>query len=262
MNNPYQKIQRSFRGNIISIISVMVFFIIWEIVSAGGYVNPLFIGRPTKILNELPILFNDKPFVEGLLGSVIVLLLGYVISIVLGITIGFVAGLNKRIYYIFRPFIFAIQTIPFIAYLPLIIIWFGVGLTAKLTVIVLMAIIPIIINTIEGVRSVDEDLTIMAKSFSASRLFIMKKVEFRQTLPYIISGSRIAFGKAFIAVIVAEFYGFGKGLGYYISFYGLTLKPNKLMAIMLIILFINVAIFGIIRFIESKYLFYMKGLNE
>ena len=248
--------------NLISIVATMGFLATWEIVSVFGIINDLYIGQPTKIFGEIFILLSATSFLEGLVSSLIALFVGYFIALTMGVIIGFAAGLDKKIYAIFRPFIFAINSTPFIVYLPLVIIWFGVDTNAKIMVVVLMAIIPVIINTIEGVRAANPDLIAMSKAFSTSKFFTLRRVIFREALPYIFSGSRIAFGRAFIAVIIAETFGFGKGLGYYISFYGLTLKANKLMAIILMILLINVTVLGIIKLLEQKYLFYMKGINE
>lgn len=232
---------------LLSIISVAIFMLIWEFVSINKLINPIFIGQPSQIINELFVLFSNNDFFNAFTNSLNALIKGYLLALFIGVGIGYLLGLSKNFYYIARPYVFAINSIPLLAFIPLIILWVGVGSEAKITVIVLMAIIPFIMNSYEGIRSVDQKLIEMANSFQISKSKQIKDIYFWQSLPFVLSASRIALGRAFIGLIVAEFYGFEKGIGYYISFYGMTYKPNKLMAILLIILLLNILITTIIR---------------
>lgn len=235
----------------ISLISVAVFILLWEYIAVHRIVDPIFIGRPSLILGEFLSFFSNKIFLTSYFASIKTLLLGYLIALILGTVLGIIFGLNKLIYAALKPYIYAINSIPALAFIPIIIIWFGIGVFPKFFIIVLTAIIPMILNVIEGVNSVDKKLLKMAQSFSAGYFFRVKKIIIYEVIPFVVSGARNALGKAFVALIIAEFYGLGKdGLGYYISYYGETYKTNKFFAVLGVVLLTSLVLTYLLKLIE------------
>lgn len=237
---------------LISLFAVLLFLLSWEALVIFGALDMLYVGQPTGILLRFLGLSKNKEISLALSNTLWAVALGYTISILLGSFLGFISGINKQVYYFLRPLFFSIQTIPAIVFLPLFALWFGAGFEAKVVIIVTMSIGPIIINTYQGVRETDENLIKMAISFGANKFFIFRNIMLFQSLPYILAGAKSSVGKALIAVILAEFYGFGRGLGYYLSYYGATYKINDFMAVIMIIILFNMLLLFVINLLNRS----------
>ena len=236
---------------ITAILSFSVFILVWQFISFYKIVDPTFIGMPSKILKEGINLFKCGEINKYIYASLISFFLGVLLSSIVSILGGMIVASRKTLYRMIAPYIFTINSVPVILILPLIIIWFGIGFNAKLVVIFLMSFVPFFTIIVDGVRSFDDSLVKMAKSFKAKKIFILKTITFFQALPFIFSGLRVAVGRAIIALIVAEFFGLGKGLGYLASFYGATYQINRLMVIIFLIVFFNLFIVKLIDLTEK-----------
>ena len=241
------------KSYLISIFSIFIFIILWQLIGQLKIIDPLFIGSPVQIAKEIIDFFISGEIYPHLLASFQAFVIGLILAILIGVTGGLAVGLKDNLYNFISPYLFALHSTPKIALMPLIIIWFGIGFKAKITLIFLMSVIPIIVSTVDSAKTIDSSLIKMAHSFKASNSFVIKTIIFYGSLPYIISGIRIAVGRAFIGLVVAEFFGLGIGLGYLISFYGATFQTNRLMAIIVLIVIFNFLIVNvIIYFIEKK----------
>jgi NitT/TauT family transport system permease protein len=174
--------------------------------------------------------------------------IGLIIAIIIGVVVGIAVGGSKKLEAAIKPYVFALNSLPLVAIIPLMIIWFGIGAFSKTVVVFLVAVIPIIISVSDGVKTVDQNLVKMAESFGASKI----KVIFFHSLPNIISGIRIAVGRALVGLLAAEFFGFGKGIGYLISLYGSTFEVNKMMALVLLVIAFNILMIALINITEKK----------
>lgn len=150
---------------------------------------------------------------DDLISSTQGFLIGFVLASVLGIAIGMLMAFSKIIFDMLDPWVSALYSTPLIALAPVFIIVFGLGMTAKVAVVLTLAIFPVIINTTAGMRTTDKDLIETAESFGASRIDIFRKVMLPWSVPFIVTGLRLAVGRALIGVVVAEFFGSRDGLG-------------------------------------------------
>jgi ABC-type nitrate/sulfonate/bicarbonate transport system permease component len=141
-------------------------------------------------------------------------LIGFVLSAIAGIAIGVVMAMSKIIFDFLDVWVSALYSTPLIALAPLFIIVFGIGLGAKVAVVITLAIFPVIINTTAGIRTADEQLIETAYSFGANRRQIFVKVLLPWAVPFIVTGLRLAVGRGLIGVVVAEFFGSVSGLGH------------------------------------------------
>jgi NitT/TauT family transport system permease protein len=141
-------------------------------------------------------------------------LIGLVLSAVAGIAIGVLMAMSKIVFDFLDVWVSALYSTPLIALAPLFIIVFGIGLQAKVAVVITLAIFPVIINTTAGIRTADEQLIETAYSFGANRRQIFLKVLLPWAVPFIVTGLRLAVGRALIGVVVAEFFGSVSGLGH------------------------------------------------
>jgi NitT/TauT family transport system permease protein len=241
------------KRNYISILSVSVFLLLWEIGSRVGFLPSDYVGTPSKIFIEFFGLFTAQNLSDYLLPSVESLFLGLALAIIMGVVLGYAIGMNITVRKIFKPFLFAINAVPAVVFFPLIILTLGISLQSVILTIVLMCFVPVMINVMEGVSSTDSQLLSMADSFGSKKLFVLKNIIFYSTLPYIFAGTRAAIGKSVIALIVAELYGLNQGIGYLVSYYGSTFQINKLMSLVLFILVLNGILFTILMGFEKLF---------
>jgi NitT/TauT family transport system permease protein len=127
------------------------------------------------------------------------------------------------------------QATPRIALMPLFIIWFGLGITSKIVVVLLSAIFPLIVNLQVAMSTIDADLVRVARSYGATRWQIFRSVALPTSVPFLITGLRLAAGRGLLGVIVAEVFGGSEGIGYMIQYAGATFQTDKVFAGVLVV---------------------------
>lgn len=236
----------------LSIISILVFFVLWEIVARLNLISPLFISSPSKIYKAGSVLVLSGEIFPHVWISLKAYFMGFFAGIVLGVSGGLVIGYNRYLYKIFLPYVLALNSLPTIAIIPLVIIWFGIGIQAKIIIVLLMTVKPILINTINAVINTDKNMIKMAKSFGASHYQILSGIVFFSALPFVFSSLQMAIGRGITGLVVGEMFGYGKGLGFLVSFYGNTFQTPRLMFVVMILLVISLTISRIVYAIERK----------
>ena len=159
------------------------------------------------------------------------------LSVIFAIPFGIAIGWYKRFAYVCDPFVNAMNATPRVALLPLVIIWLGIGILSKVGIIFLGAVFPLLINTRDGVKTTPANLLTAARSFGASEWQIFKSVVLPSTVPFILTGLRLAVGRALIGVMVGELYAATAGIGFMITVAGATFQTDKV--------FVGVLIFAI-----------------
>jgi NitT/TauT family transport system permease protein len=218
--------------------AVIIFLLAWE--SVGNWfalINPMFMSAPSLILKAAWQMFSTGEIYNDLYVSGIEFLWGYLLSIVVAIPFGIAIGWYKKFAYICDPFVNAMNATPRVALLPLVIIWLGIGILSKVGIIFLGAVFPLLINTRDGVKTTPANLLTAARSFGASEWQIFKAVVLPSTIPFILTGLRLAVGRALIGVMVGELYAATAGIGFMITVAGATFQTDKV--------FVGVAIFAI-----------------
>jgi NitT/TauT family transport system permease protein len=150
------------------------------------------------------------------------------------IPFGIMIGWYKRAGYIFDPFVNAMNATPRVALLPLVIIWLGIGIMSKVGIIFLGAVFSILINTRDGVKTTPLNLLTAARSFGASEWMVFKTVVVPSTIPFILTGLRLAVGRALVGVLVGELYAATAGIGFMITVAGATFQTDKVFVGVLI----------------------------
>lgn len=226
----------------------------WEILVRGGVADPFFVSSPSAIIREGYKVIASGEMIPHLVASLGAVLGALAIALVVGIATGIAAGFYKKIGMVAGPYLFAANALPIIAITPIIILWFGFGLVAKTLIIFLMAVIPIIIAAMDGAMSVDRELLVMARLFGANDKTIIRSIVLWHAAPFIYSGARIAVGRAFIGLVVAEIFGYNKGLGYLIALYSANYQTALLMTTVIVLLACNIALVKLVALIEKKHI--------
>src|ERR1043166_2452821 len=223
---------------ILGAAAVILFLTAWELVgNTLQLINPMFMSAPSLVFKAAYQLFASGEIFNDLYVSGIEFVVGYLLSVVVAIPFGIAIGWYKRFAWVCDPFVNAMNATPRIALLPLVINWLGIGIISKVGIIFLGAVFPLLINTRDGGKTTPHNLLTAARSFGASERMIFTPVVLPSTVPFILTGLRLAVGRALIGVMVGELYAATAGIGFMITVAGATFQTDKV--------FVGVGIFAL-----------------
>jgi ABC-type nitrate/sulfonate/bicarbonate transport system permease component len=200
----------------LGIASIAILLLLWEALPRIVTMNAgtkLFFTTPSQIVGTLWRLFSTGAIWAPLGVSASGFAVGLALSVVVGLPLGVLIGRSRTLNAMLDPFITAFNATPRLVFLPLVMLWLGLGLWTKVVIVFIGALFPILINTYEGVRNADKTLINVVRSFGASEWDVARLVVVPNATPYIIAGLRLAIGRAVLGVVVAEFFGSESGLG-------------------------------------------------
>ena len=228
--------------------------------ASPALVNPLFLPSASSMFEALwhgltttapPGAVISGSIADHLAYSMTNLSIGLAIACVIGIPAGLLMGGNKYVETILSPYVWALASLPRIALVPLFILFLGFTVKMQITIIMLSAVFPIIINAWAGVKTTEKSLLAAAKVFGASRRELYTKVVFPYTLPFIISGIQQGIGRGLIGVIIAEIFGGSKGLGYLIQRAADTFNSSLMYAVLLLLVIVSLSLIQFTRWLEA-----------
>jgi NitT/TauT family transport system permease protein len=178
--------------------------------------------------------------------------LGLALAIAIGIALGLAAGWYRRFSYAIDPFLSALNATPQVAFLPLIVVWVGTGLGARVLIIVFLAVLPIAINARAAVRTTDPRLIKVAASFGAGDFRLFRTIILPSAVPFLLAALRLAIGRGMIGVVVGEIYGSAAGIGAMISQAGSRFQTDKVFVGVLTIVAAGMVLIEIVQRIERR----------
>ena len=255
-----REVWRRSRGFVVTSINIMTFFILWEIVTIYGNINPLFLPKASDMFVELWVGLTTRApegavfsgsILDHFLHSFSNLMFGLSIAILIGVPGGLLMGGNKYIEAILSPYVWALASLPRIALVPLFILFLGFTTTMQVTIIVISAVFPIMINAWAGVKTTEKSLLAAARVFGANRRQLYVKVVLPYTLPFIISGIQQGIGRGLIGVVIAELFGGSNGLGYLIQRSADTFNTAMNFAVLLLLIVMSLSLINFTRWLEA-----------
>jgi NitT/TauT family transport system permease protein len=231
--------------------TLAVILTIWEIVGQMGVISPFMFSWPSKICVESWLFLTDGSLIKHLYISGIEVGIGFAMSLI-GIPIGLCLGYWKKLELSFDPMITALYTTPMVALTPLFVMWFGFETLSKVMMVFTMAIFPIIINTMAGVKTTDASLIKAARSYGASQLQMFTEVILPSTMSFVVTGIRLAIGRALIGVVVAEMLASSKGIGYAIRHASELFHTGEYLGYVGVLMFMSVFLTHILKVVERK----------
>jgi ABC-type nitrate/sulfonate/bicarbonate transport system permease component len=234
---------------IVRLISIAVVIGAWEIF--GRQVNPLFMSYPSAIASAAVGLAGTGELWVALGSSVQTLLLGFVIASSIGVVLGLLIGRYRMVDAATDWLVNALYATPLVAVIPLVTLWFGLGDAAKLFIVSILAVFPVLINTAAGVRNVPSALVDVGTAFAANERQVFLKIILPAALPYMMTGLRLGIGRAIIGMVVAEFFTAITGLGAMIVKYGNAYDTASMFVPILLLMLMGVGITSLVRKIES-----------
>jgi NitT/TauT family transport system permease protein len=194
--------------------SIVAITAVWELLARTMMSNSVSIAAPTEIVAEYVALAETGELWRHVSMSGQEFVYGFLLAAATGIVIGLAMGTSPTVRDYLDPLISALYATPVIALGPLFILWMGIGIASKVAVVFILAVLPIVINTETGIRTVDPHFLETARAFSASRLQVFRKVMLPAALPLILTGVRLGLGRGLIGVVAAELFAAQAGLGY------------------------------------------------
>ena len=176
--------------------------------------------------------------------------LGFGLALVSGMLLASAITLSKTIEKALYPFVIASQTVPIIVIAPMLLVWIGYGLTPKIIVVALISFFPIVVNTVDGMRSVDSDMQKMMRTMGGNRWSIFLKVQLPVSMPYLFSGLRVAIAVSVIGAVIGEWVGSSEGLGYLMIRSKPQFQTERVFAAIAILSVMGIALFALIGLLE------------
>ncbi|MER8976847.1 MULTISPECIES: ABC transporter permease subunit [unclassified Mesorhizobium] len=241
-------------ARLVSAITILMMLAAWTVSARLQLVSPVFLPSPVAVWNKFAVVardgFVDATLLQHIAASVWRVFAALIIALVIGVPIGLAIGISTIGRGIFDPLLEFLRPIPPLAYLPLIIIWFGIGEPSKILVIAIAMLAPVALSTASGVRGVSKERINAARSLGATQRQVIRHVILPSALPSILTGLRIALGAGWSTLVAAELVAATRGLGFMIQSAAQFLVTDVVVMGILVIAAIAFVLEFIIRRIE------------
>jgi NitT/TauT family transport system permease protein len=242
--------------------SAAVLLLLWETLTAASGIPEYLLPRPSAvgavILNDV----RSGLIFPHLLVTATEVVLGFLAAAILGLALGCLVGLSPFAERFVYPYILAIQTIPKVAIAPLMVIWVGFGIQSKIVTAMMVAIFPIIVNVVVGLKTVEPRRVLLMKAFAATPLQTFLKLRLPSMLPYYVAGLEVGVLFAMIGALVGEFLGSAEGLGSLIIRRQASVEVAGVFSVLFFLSLTGIALNRIVRTVGARYAFWAyRGAN-
>lgn len=222
----------------------------WELLAQLGEVQNYLLPAPSEVASAL---WRDRDLLApDAWVTAREVLLGFALALAAGVAIALALHLSPLLRRALYPLVVASQAVPVVVIAPILVIWFGFGMTPKLVVIALICFFPVVVNTLDGLQGVDPDQVKMLRTLGASRLDLLRRLELPGALPFLFSGAKVAVAVAVIGAVFGELVGSDAGLGHAIQVGTAQLETARVFAAVLILSVMAISLFGLIALVERR----------
>jgi NitT/TauT family transport system permease protein len=211
----------------------------------------LFLSSPVKVVQSFVELLGNGELIIHMYASFLEFSYGYLLAVVVGIPLGVLMATTKKANYYLDPWVSFLYATPRVALAPIIVIWFGLGIFSKALIVFLGAVFPILINTYTGIKSVRENLIEVVRAFGGSTMQVLIKVMIPDAIPAIITGLRLAVGRAVIGVVVAEWFGAEAGIGAMVYLYSQVFQPAPVFVGIVVLIVFGQLVFILLERVQG-----------
>jgi NitT/TauT family transport system permease protein len=246
-------IYRRHEAAILGGAAVLVVLAAWEAAWRAGFISPLFFSGPSAITSRFREDLEHGTLLADMAYSGRNFAVGFTLAAAGGVVLGVLVGWYRRLRLLLEPFVAALYATPRIAMIPLIILWFGIGVPSKVFVVFLSAFFPILVNTVAGVKALDDDLLRAARAFCASDRQIFATVAIPGSVPFILTGVRQGVAHGLIGVVVGEMFAGSQGIGFMIAYGGQTFATDTLFVGVAIIAFAGIVLSWLAERLQNRF---------
>jgi NitT/TauT family transport system permease protein len=233
--------------------AVLLAVALWQAIWSAGKISPLFFTGPSTVVSRFWEEWTRGRLKQDLAYSGTNFVIGVGLAIAAGVVLGVIIGWYRRLAMVFEPFVNALYATPRVALIPLILIWFGIGMWSKVFIVFINAFFPVLINTIGGIRATDADLLRAARAFCASDWQIFKTVAIPGAVPFILTGVRQSVALGLIGVVVGEMFGGSQGIGYMVNYGGQTFQTDTVFMGVVIIALSGILLTWLAERLEKRF---------
>ena len=223
----------------------------WEIV--GRQTSPLFLSYPTAIFKAATVMIGSGELLQAFISSLQTVVIGFAAGGAIGIVIGLLIGRYRIVDAATDWLINALYATPLVAVIPLVILWLGLGDLAKLFIVTILTVFPVVINTAAGVRNVPQQLIDVSTAFAANERQVFMKIILPSAVPYMMTGLRLGIGRAIIGMVVAEFFTAITGLGALIVKYSNRYDTASMFVPILVLMMLGIVLTSLVRRAEEHF---------
>jgi NitT/TauT family transport system permease protein len=244
------------RNVTLSLVLLIASLLAWEAIVRVFGIQAFILPPPSQVVVALYRGFASGVYLRNLLVTLVETLLGFIVGSAAGFVLGTAVATNRYVDYFLYPYIVMFQSLPKVALAPLVVIWFGLGLSSKVVNAALVAFFPLLVNTMVGLRSADEDRVSLMRSLHASETQIFWMLRLPNALPFVMAGLDIAMILALIGAIVAEFAGATSGLGTLILSMTYTMDVSGQFSVLLILSVVGLVLNRLVQMVRRRVLFW------
>ena len=241
---------RSFEQMAWSSVGIIALLMFWQIGATTGVLPVQYTSSPDLVIRAAARMIADGSLIRDLMVTLTEFTIGMAAAIAIGIPLGLVTGWYKRVQYALDPYLAALYATPSLALLPLLVLWFGIGIKSNVVLVIISAFFPIVMNVVQGVNTVDANLVRMARSFGSGQMRIFREIVLPATVPFIASGLQLGVARGLIGVIVGEMFASNGGLGYLITVTGSAMAIDQMFVAVTIITALGIILLGATRSFE------------
>lgn len=242
----------------ISIGILVALIALTELATRLQWVSALILPPPSEVARVTIEGFINGIYWRHLGSTMFATFAGFAIAFAFSFVLAAIFVSYPRVEAVMYPFVVALQTLPKIALAPLLVIWLGFGLEAKLILVSIVALFPMLVNTLQGLRIRDRNLSELMLATGASKWQVFRYVRFPGSMPYVFAGINVAVIFALLGTIVAEFVGSADGLGVLMLQQRASFNVAGVFSVLLVLMVIGLTLFAATRFLESKLIFWAK----
>ena len=242
-----------FRTRGLSILSLLVCLGLWELACSASWISPVLLSPPSAIVTNGWTSLAEGRWNEDFATTFLAFGIGFALATVLGTLAGVAMGASRAVFNLINPYVVAMNALPKIVLCPLIMIWFGTGMGARIFLGAVMAGFPIIASTLTGVQSIDRDFITLAKAYRASRWKIFKDVLLPSIAPYVLSGMRVGVNYTMVGVLIVEFFASSKGVGYRLYAYSQNFQIDLFFVLLIVTVLFVLACSSVIHRAELRF---------
>lgn len=230
---------------------LVVIIAIWQIYCVSTGISKVILPSPSRILNSL---IYDWPLIwDNLKVTMQEIVIGFLVSLVTGMILGILIVYSKMLERFIYPIVIASQVVPVFAIAPLLVIWFGFGMSPKIMIAALVSFFPICVNQVEGLRTVDPGIINLMKSYNATELQVFRIVRFPASLPFLFAGIQVGITFSVIGAVIGEWVGAEKGIGAFMIAANSMSRTDRVFAGIIVLAVLGITLFVVTKF-ASKYL--------
>jgi len=243
-------------------LSIGFLLLFWELTIRIGKFPAFILPPPILVWQRFMVVLFDGSLIRNLLVTLNEVIVGLFFGVTIATFFGYLLAKSVTIEKLLSPYIVASQSIPTVAIAPLLVIWFGSGISSKVLICALIVFFPVLVNTVVGLRSVPEDLQDLMRSLQASRLQTIRFLEIPAAMPVFLGGLRIGATLSVIGALVGEFVASDSGLGFMINRARGQYDTALVFVTVIALVFVALSLYGLVVLLERRFLAWHEQPDE